>query len=287
MSPSPHHYILTANTKDVPGVIANVANILLDVNANVTEAGQFGDDGSGRFYLRMEFTCADDNFSLESIENRLSAIRDKFDLKWALHNVDQKPKIVLAVSKLGHCLNDLLYRWGAGTLSAEIVAVVSNHEDMREKVEHYGVPYYYFPITKETKPEQEAKILKVIDELDADLLVLARYMQILSEEMCEALEGRAINIHHSFLPSFKGAKPYHQAFERGVKIMGATAHYVTPDLDEGPIIEQDVLRIEHFHHVEDCVSRGSDVETLVLARAVNWHCERRILLNGHKTVVFK
>jgi len=287
MNSSFSHHILTANTKDIPGVIASIANILLDVNANVTEAGQFGDDGTGRFYLRMEFTGVGDKFSLETVEKQLSAIEEKFDLKWALHNAAQKPKIVLAVSKLGHCLNDLLFRWETGTLSAEVVAVVSNHDDLREKVEHYGLPFYHLPITKDTKPEQEAKILKVMEDYDADLLVLARYMQILSEKMCDALEGRAINIHHSFLPSFKGAKPYHQAFERGVKIMGATAHYVTSDLDEGPIIEQDILRIEHFHHVEDCVSRGSDVESLVLARAVNWHCERRILLNGHKTVVFK
>ncbi len=280
-------YILTANTRDIPGVIANVAGLLLDINATVTEAAQFGDDGSDRFYLRMEFDVNTKEYENAEFEESLGVLKDNFDIDWTIRKAEDKPRILLAVSKFGHCLNDLLYRWEAGTLSAEIVAVVSNHADMRHKVEAYGLPYFHLPVTPETKPEQEQQILNVMDEYQVDLLVLARYMQILSGDLCSALEGRAINIHHSFLPSFKGAKPYHQAFDRGVKIIGATAHYVTSDLDEGPIIEQDVQRVEHFHRSEELVRRGSDVECHVLARAVNWHCENRVMLNGHKTVIFK
>jgi len=280
-------YVLTAITRDIPGVIANVAGLLLDINATVTEAAQFGEDGSDRFYLRMAFDVDAESYLESEFEEGLTLLKPHFDIEWSIHKAHEKPRIVLAVSKFGHCLNDLLYRWEAGTLSADIVAVVSNHDDMRRKTESYGLPYYHLPVTPETKPEQEQKILDVMDEHRADLLVLARYMQILSEDLCSALQGRAINIHHSFLPSFKGAKPYHQAFERGVKIIGATAHYVTSDLDEGPIIEQDVQRVEHFHRAEELVRRGSDVECHVLARAVNWHCENRVMLNGHKTVIFK
>ncbi|MGV6808229.1 MAG: formyltetrahydrofolate deformylase [bacterium] len=283
-------YILTANTLDIPGVVANVSRLLLEAGANVTEAAQFGDDGSSRFFLRMAFCVESEQGGLrnmESLEKGLDAMKSEFDIQWSLYDAAVRPKIVLAVSRFGHCLNDLLYRWEANTLSADIVAVVSNHEDMRKKTESYGVPYYYFSVTSETKVEQEKQILQVMEDSGADLLVLARYMQILSEDMCRALNGRAINIHHSFLPSFKGARPYHQAFDRGVKIIGATAHYVTEDLDEGPIIEQDVERAEHYHRAIELTRKGSDIECQVLARAVNWHCEHRILLNGHKTVVFK
>jgi formyltetrahydrofolate deformylase len=287
MSETSNQYILTADTLDIPGVIANVANILLEAKTTVTEAAQYGNDDASRFYLRMAFSDQGHTGALEKISKKLEEMKEKFDIRWSLHNAYTKPKIVLAVSKFGHCLNDLLYRWEAGTLSAEITAVVSNHEDMRQRVEHYRIPFHYLPVTRETKRQQEDKILAIMETSNADTLILARYMQILSKEMCVALEGRAINIHHSFLPSFKGGRPYHQAFERGVKIIGATAHYVTADLDEGPIIEQDVQRVEHFHNAAALVRRGSDVESQVLARAVNWHCEHRILMDGHKTIIFK
>ena len=229
----------------------------------------------------------DGTAALATLEEKLSAMKAHFDIDWAVHDAAERPRIMLAVSKQGHCLNDLLYRWETGALSADVVAVVSNHDDMRRKTESFGVPYYHLPVTSDTKPAQEQQILHLMSEHAVDLLVLARYMQILSGDLCHALAGRAINIHHSFLPSFKGAKPYHQAFDRGVKIIGATAHYVTSDLDEGPIIEQDVQRVEHFHRAEELVRRGTDVECQVLARAVNWHCEHRVLLNEHKTIVFK
>ncbi|MEP1472516.1 MAG: formyltetrahydrofolate deformylase [Halieaceae bacterium] len=280
-------YILTANSLDIPGVIAGISGTLLELNANVTEAAQFGDDGSSRFFLRIAFSVGDGVSALSLLESKLDAMKAQFDISWSIYDVDERPKIMLAVSRQGHCLNDLLYRWEAGTLSGDVVGVVSNHDDMRKKTESFGVPYHHLPVTGETRAEQEKKILSLMQEQGVDLLVLARYMQILSSDLCEALAGRAINIHHSFLPSFKGAKPYHQAFDRGVKIIGATAHYVTSDLDEGPIIEQDVQRVEHFHRAEELVRRGSDVECQVLARAVNWHCEHRVLLNEHKTIVFK
>ena len=287
MNDDQQRYILTANSRDIPGVIAGISGTLLELDANVTEAAQFGDDGSNRFFLRIAFSVAHGAAALATLEQKLSSMKARFDIDWAIHNAVERPRIMLAVSKQGHCLNDLLYRWETGALSADVVAVVSNHDDMRRKTESFGVPYYHLPVTSDTKPAQEQQILHLMSEHAVDLLVLARYMQILSSDLCHALAGRAINIHHSFLPSFKGAKPYHQAFDRGVKIIGATAHYVTSDLDEGPIIEQDVQRVEHFHRAEELVRRGTDVECQVLARAVNWHCEHRVLLNEHKTIVFK
>jgi formyltetrahydrofolate deformylase len=287
VSDDQQRYILTANSRDIPGVIAGISGTLFELNANVTEAAQFGDDGSNRFFLRIAFSVIDGTAALATLEEKLSAMKEHFDIDWAVHDAAERPRIMLAVSRQGHCLNDLLYRWETGALSADVVAVVSNHEDMRRKTESFGVPYYHLPVTSDTKPAQEQQILHLMSEHGVDLLVLARYMQILSGDLCHALAGRAINIHHSFLPSFKGAKPYHQAFDRGVKIIGATAHYVTSDLDEGPIIEQDVQRVEHFHRAEELVRRGTDVECQVLARAVNWHCEHRVLLNEHKTIVFK
>ena len=287
MNEDQQRYILTANSADIPGVIAGISGTLLELNANVTEAAQFGDDGSNRFFLRIAFSVAHGSAALATLEEKLGSMKERFDIDWDIHNAAERPRIMLAVSRQGHCLNDLLYRWETGALSADVVAVVSNHDDMRRKTESFGVPYYHLPVTSDTKPAQEQQILHLMSEHAVDLLVLARYMQILSGDLCHALAGRAINIHHSFLPSFKGAKPYHQAFDRGVKIIGATAHYVTSDLDEGPIIEQDVQRVEHFHRAQELVRRGTDVECQVLARAVNWHCEHRVLLNEHKTIVFK
>ena len=287
MNEDQQRYILTANSADIPGVIAGISGTLLELDANVTEAAQFGDDGSNRFFLRIAFAVAHGAAAVATLEEKLGSMKERFDIDWDIHNAAERPRIMLAVSRQGHCLNDLLYRWETGALSADVVAVVSNHDDMRRKTESFGVPYYHLPVTSDTKPAQEQQILHLMSEHAVDLLVLARYMQILSGDLCHALAGRAINIHHSFLPSFKGAKPYHQAFDRGVKIIGATAHYVTSDLDEGPIIEQDVQRVEHFHRAEELVRRGTDVECQVLARAVNWHCEHRVLLNEHKTIVFK
>jgi formyltetrahydrofolate deformylase len=215
-----------------------------------------------------------------------SAIAERFGMDWSLQDMAVRPKVLIAVSKFGHCLYDLLHRWRSDLLPVEIVGVVSNHEDMRSFVEWSGIPFYYLPVDKTEKTAQENRFLELVADLDADLVVLARYMQILSQTMCEALSGRCINIHHSFLPSFKGAKPYHQAHIRGVKIIGATAHYVTTDLDEGPIIEQGVERVTHAHAPEDLVTIGRDIECAVLARAVTWHVEHRLVLNGHRTVVF-
>jgi formyltetrahydrofolate deformylase len=213
-------------------------------------------------------------------------VADEFGMTYQMTG-DQPPRVVVMVSKLGHCLNDLIFRWRAGNLGAELVAVVSNHEDLRPMAEAAGLPFVHVPVTPATKRQAEERLLELVDEHRADLVVLARYMQVLSDEACAALHGRAINIHHSFLPGFKGAKPYHQAFDRGVKLVGATAHYVTPDLDEGPIIEQEVIRIDHTFDPRALATVGQDAEALALSRAVRWHSERRVLLNGNSTVVFR
>jgi formyltetrahydrofolate deformylase len=208
-------------------------------------------------------------------------------MEWQLHAVDDRPRVLIMVSRFGHCLNDLLYRWQTGQLKIDIPLIVSNHRDFEALAKSYGIPFEHVPVTRETKSAAEAKLLDLIDQHDIELTVLARYMQVLSDSLCTKLEGRVINIHHSFLPSFKGAKPYHQAFERGVKVVGATAHYVTPDLDEGPIIEQEVIRVDHTQDAEQLAVIGRDAECLALSRAVQWHVERRVLLNGTRTVVFK
>lgn len=281
-------YVLLVTCPDAIGIARAASNFFYELGAGITDSAQFSDEIEEQFFARWEFSGFTKALpSLEELSEQFAPIAEQFGMRWDFFDAQEKPRIVLAVSKFGHCLNDLLYRWKEGELPAEIVAVVSNHEDFREKVEWHGLPFYYLPITKETKRQQEQQILEVIEQHQASLLVLARYMQILSSEMCRALEGRAINIHHSFLPSFKGAKPYHQAFDRGVKITGATAHYVTDDLDEGPIIEQDIQRVEHYHTSDQLVRMGSDVETKVLTRAVSWHCANRVILNGQKTVVFK
>jgi formyltetrahydrofolate deformylase len=213
-------------------------------------------------------------------------VADAFGMSYRVAG-DQPERVLVMVSKLGHCLNDLIFRWRAGNLGGELVAVVSNHEDLRPMAEAAGLPFVHVPVTPATKHDAEARLLELVDEYRVDLVVLARYMQVLSDETCAALHGRTINIHHSFLPGFKGAKPYHQAFDRGVKLVGATAHYVTPDLDEGPIIEQEVIRIDHTHDPRSLATVGQDAEALALSRAVRWHSERRVLLNGHSTVVFR
>jgi formyltetrahydrofolate deformylase len=280
-------YVLNLSCPDRMGVVAAVAAFLAENDANITEAGQFNDQLEDAFFMRAAFSPGGPAFPEEAIlRERFGEIARRFDLRWRLTAATGKARVLIAVSKLGHCLFDLLHRWRTGLLPVEIVAVMSNHEDMRSFVEWNGLPFVYLPISKDTKAEQEARFLELIETSAADLVVLARYMQVLSPGLCGRLEGRCINIHHSFLPGFKGARPYHQAHARGVKIIGATAHYVTTDLDEGPIIEQAVERVDHSRSPQALVDIGRDIECTVLARAVRWHAENRIMMNGSKTVVF-
>ncbi len=267
--------------------MAAVAGYLADNDASIVESSHFNDAGGQLFYMRTEFRGDGPSMPpLSELSSGFEPIAATFDMSWELHDLTVKPKVIIAVSKFGHCLYDLLHRWRSGLLPVDLVGVVSNHDDMRSFVEWSGLPYHHLPVDKADKSAQEQQILGLVAELKVDLVVLARYMQILSAELCHALSGRCINIHHSFLPSFKGAKPYHQAHARGVKIIGATAHYVTSDLDEGPIIEQGVERVSHAHTPERLVEIGRDIECAVLARAVIWHIEHRVLLNGQRTVVF-
>lgn len=280
-------FILILKCPDRKGVVAAVSGFLADNDASILESNHFNERITDQFYMRTVFRPdGDDMPPLEDLRKGFDLIARRFNMEWELFDASIKPKVLIAVSKFGHCLYDLLHRWRSGILPVDIVGVVSNHDDMRSFVEWSGIAYFHLPVTKDTKAEQETAFLGLVKDLDVDLVVLARYMQILSPELCRALSGRCINIHHSFLPSFKGAKPYHQAFERGVKIIGATAHYVTTDLDEGPIIEQGVQRVDHGDTPDDLVEIGRDVECNVLARAVLWHVERRIVVNGRKTVVF-
>lgn len=284
-------HILTIICPDKTGIAARVFGFIAEQGGFIVEAAQFGDDLSQLFFMRIVFTTQTENGFRDEFKAAFLPLADEFEMNWKLHNGDRPARLLLAVSKESHCLNDLLYRYRAGLLNVDVAGVVSNHEDMRDFVEWHKIPYYYFPLPKgssfEEKRAQENKILALVDELRIDLVVLARYMQILSDEMCHALKGHCINIHHSFLPSFKGAKPYHQAYERGVKLIGATAHYVTADLDEGPIIEQAVERVDHTNSPTQLVAIGKDLENIVLSRAVRYHTERRVLLNGHRTVIFK
>lgn len=281
-------YVLTVRCPDTTGISAEAFNFLHKNDGFIISTHNYGDPSTGRFFMRVIFTAVSEKMgALEEIRQKFAPLAEKYSMQWEINDYNDKPKTVIAVSKYGHCLNDLLHKTKAGQMPIDIVAVVSNHLDMREMAEWYGVKYHYLPVKHDTKQEQEEKILALIEELDADLLVLARYMQVLSPKICEALAGKCINIHHSFLPGFKGAKPYSQAYDRGVKIVGATAHYVTSNLDEGPIIEQAVERVDHTYSVEDIGATVKDLETVTLSRAVKWHAEKRILLNGNKTVVFK
>ena len=275
-----HPFLLTLSCPDRKGIVAAVANFLAGHDASIVDSSQFNDALTDRFTMRVDFV-SESGLTLEQVRAAFEPIARTFRMEWALYDKRVKPKLLIAVSKFGHCLYDLIHRGRSGILPAEIVGVVSNHDDMRDFVAWSGIPFHRLP---DGKAAQEAALLEMA--AGADLVVLARYMQILSPKLCGALEGRCINIHHSFLPSFKGAKPYQQAFARGVKIIGATAHYVTPNLDEGPIIEQDVQRVHHGHTVDDLVAFGRDVECRVLARAVTWHIQRRVMIAGDKTVVF-
>ena len=279
-------YILVVKCPDKKGIIAAIAGYLAENDASITESHQFDDSIAKRFYMRLVFRPDSERMPpLDAIRAGFADIAKRFDLTWSLQEAAVKPRVLIAVSRFGHCLYDLLHRWHSGSLAIDIPAVISNHEEMRSFTEWNNIPYVCVPNTQ-GKAAQEAKILELVRTHNIDLVVLARYMQVLSPELCRALAGRCINIHHSFLPSFKGAKPYHQAYERGVKIIGATAHYVTTDLDEGPIIEQDVQRVHHEHTPDSLVELGRDVECRVLARAVRWHAEHRVLIEGSKTVVF-
>lgn len=267
------------------GVGAAIATYLAQRGCNVTDAAQFDDVDTDRFFTRMSFT-SEEGVTLEALRKEFPDIAASFGMDFAFHDEAEKTKVVIMVSRFGHCLNDLLYRWRIGALPIDIVAVISNHNDYQKVVVNHDIPFHRIRVTKENKLEAEAAIMAVVEEAGAELIVLARYMQILSDEMCKKMSGRIINIHHSFLPSFKGANPYKQAYERGVKLIGATSHYVTADLDEGPIIEQDIVRVTHAQSPEDYVSLGRDVESQVLARAIHAHIHHRVLLNGDKTVVF-
>lgn len=284
-----HHsndYILTLSCPDRMGIVHGVSGLLLKHHGNIIDAQQFGDEQSNQFFLRVHFSL-ESNDQLEPLRSEFITLSESFQMTWHIHDAKQKSKLLILVSKQGHCLNNLLFRVRNNQLHADIVAVVSNHRDFEALVTSYGIAFHYLPVTPESKLEQEKHIMRLVTDTQTDLVVLARYMQILSPELCQFLSGRAINIHHSFLPSFKGARPYYQAHARGVKIIGATAHYVTPDLDEGPIIEQDVERVDHAMSAQDLTQVGSDVESRVLARAVASHVEHRILINVNKTVVFK
>ncbi|MFJ6463826.1 formyltetrahydrofolate deformylase [Streptomyces sp. NPDC091387] len=278
-------YVLTLSCPDKKGIVHAVSSYLFMTGCNIEDSQQFGDHDTGLFFMRVHFS-ADNPVTAEKLRASFAAIGDSFRMDWQIHRSSDRMRIVLMVSKFGHCLNDLLFRSRSGALPVEIAAVVSNHTDFAELVASYGVPFRHIPVTRDNKAEAEARLLELVREEDVELVVLARYMQVLSDDLCKQLSGRIINIHHSFLPSFKGAKPYHQAHARGVKLIGATAHYVTADLDEGPIIEQEVERVGHGVTPDQLVAVGRDVECQALARAVKWHAERRILLNGRRTVVF-
>ena len=278
-------YILTLSCPDRLGLVHAVSGFLLERGGNIEEAAQYNDAYTGLFFMRVQFACG--QLTQEDLQTQLNLFAQPFQMNWRLHARAQPMRTVIMVSKEGHCLNDLLFRWKSGLLPVDIRAIISNHREFYQLAASYNVPFHHLPVTAATKAQAEAKQYEIIQDEGAELVVLARYMQVLSDDLCRKLSGSAINIHHSFLPSFKGAKPYYQAHDRGVKLIGATAHYVTADLDEGPIIEQDVARVDHSKTVEDLTTLGRDTESQVLARAVKWHSEHRVLINGHKTVIFK
>lgn len=279
----PQHLVLTLSCPDRPGIVHAVSGALARRGGNITESQQYGDSESGLFFMRVTVLTRVPRSELEA---DIAELAEAYEMHWRLDEVDRPVRTLIMVSKEGHCLSDLLFRATSQGMPIEVVGVVGNHDTLEPVASFYGVPFHCIPVTKETKEAAEAELLGLVDSLDVELVVLARYMQILSPALCERLHGGVINIHHSFLPSFKGAKPYQQAHDRGVKLIGATAHYVTPDLDEGPIIEQDVTRASHQDSALDLQRKGQDVERRVLAQAVTWHAEHRVLLNGHRTVVF-
>lgn len=278
-------FVLTLSCVERAGIVQAVTTFLFERGFNIDEHQQFDDGIRQTLHLRTAFSGSPE-YSADRLEEEFSAIADRFDMKFSFHDQTKK-RVLVMVSKFGHCLNDLIFRWRGGSLGGDLVAVVSNHETHRAMAEAAGLPFIHIPVTPDTKAEAEQKLLELVDEYKADLVVLARYMQVLSDNLCRSLEGRAINIHHSFLPGFKGARPYHQAYDRGVKLVGATAHYVTADLDEGPIIEQEVIRVDHSYGPNALSTVGQDAEALALSRAVRWHCEHRVLLDQTSTVIFR
>lgn len=288
-APPSSDFILTLSCVDRPGIVAAVAAFLVDHGANIVESQQFDERAARRFFMRVQFERDERRQDdLEQLRAEFqTAVAVPFAMSWRLLAAARRQRVLIMVSKLGHCLNDLLFRTASGDLATEVAAVVSNHPDLAPLADQYQIPFHHIPITTNTRAAAEQRLLALIEQLDIDLVVLARYMQILSDHLCEQLQGRAINIHHSILPSFKGARPYQRAHDRGVKLVGATAHYVTADLDEGPIIEQEVARIDHAMTAEDVTAIGRDNECLALSRAVRWHVENRVLLDGHRTVVFR
>jgi formyltetrahydrofolate deformylase len=280
-------FVLTIICPDRPGIVFAVSSFLVHSSANILESQQFFDRAENRFFMRVLFEVYDDEMTLDRLRAAFVPVAESAIMTWEMWAADAKYRTLIMVSKEGHCLNDLLYRHSIGALPVEVPLVVSNHPDLERLVKSYGVPFRHIPVTAATKADAEAELLELVESLGIHLVVLARYMQILTDATCAALSGRAINIHHSFLPGFKGARAYQQAFDRGVKLIGATAHYVTPDLDEGPIIEQDIARVDHSLDAGQLAAAGRDVECQVLARAVRWHAETRVLLNGRRTVVFR
>ena len=293
--PRSAEFILTLSCPDAKGIVYAVSGLLYQAGCNIIDSQQYGDldgeDATGLFFMRVHFEAPPQLADAATLDRLFEHARSQHRMQARFHAVAQRPRMLLMVSQHGHCLNDLLFRWRSGQLAVDIPAIVSNHETFAPLAASYGISFHHLPLAngrdEAAKRAQEEALLAIVEREQVDLVVLARYMQVLSPALCELLQGRAINIHHSFLPSFKGAKPYYQAHERGVKLIGATAHYVTAALDEGPIIEQDVARVDHAHTVEDLTTVGRDTESQVLARAVKWHSEHRVLLNGHKTVVFK
>ncbi|MHA6644941.1 formyltetrahydrofolate deformylase [Mesorhizobium sp. A623] len=279
------HYILTVQCESRRGIVAGISGYLASQGCNITDSSQFDDELTGTFFARITFR-SETGVESDELSKGFAVVANDFGMEWKIFAAAERTKVLLMVSNFGHCLNDLLYRWRIGALPIEIVGVVSNHLTYQKVVVNHDIPFHHIKVTKDNKPDAEARLLTAIQDSGAELVVLARYMQILSDAVCRKMAGRVINIHHSFLPSFKGASPYQQAFERGVKLIGATAHYVTPDLDEGPIIEQDTVRITHAQSPDDYVSLGRDVEAQVLARAIHAHIHRRVFVSGNKTIIF-
>ncbi|SDQ02012.1 formyltetrahydrofolate deformylase [Ectopseudomonas guguanensis] len=288
MQHAKHPYVIKISCPATSGIVAAVTSFLAEHGCYISEMAQFDDEVSGSFFMRAVFRF-NEGFvgEIQQIEDGFAEVAERFEMAWELHDTREPMRVLLMVSRYDHCLADLLYRHQKGELQMKITAIVSNHLDLRPMAEREGIRFIYLPVTRDTKAQQEAELLKIVDETKTDLVVLARYMQILSDDLCRQLSGRAINIHHSFLPGFKGAKPYHQAYERGVKLIGATAHYVTSDLDEGPIIEQEVQRVDHNYTPDALVAVGRDTETVALSKAVKYHLEHRVFLNHDKTVIFR
>ncbi|MBX7442519.1 MULTISPECIES: formyltetrahydrofolate deformylase [unclassified Arthrobacter] len=285
--PTTVEHVLTLDCPEGPGIVHAVSGFLLEHGCDIIDNKQFGERTEGHFFMRVHFVSEGDESTLETLRSSFAPVAGKFGMRWQLERHGSKRRVLIMVSKFGHCLNDLLFRARIGELPVDVVAVVSNHTDHQALVEWHGIPFHHIPVTAATKPEAEAKLMELVDGLDVELVVLARYMQVLSDDLTRKLDGRAINIHHSFLPSFKGAKPYHQAYARGVKTVGATAHYVNAELDEGPIISQQVVDVDHTYGPEDLVAAGRDTECKALSNAVKWHCEGRVILQGNRTVVLR